>query len=145
LARFLVPPTVLARLLPDPVVDRPAGGGERRGWAWFVAGFAVLALVGVVLELRQPHYFNQDDNFAQFGPGIIYGCRALAGGVFPSWNPQQMLGAPLAELGVYSLTYPPTYLSYFLATYVLRDEWAFMDVFCCLHLAAGYWGTWRLG
>src|SRR5262249_7338868 len=44
----------------------------------------------------------------------------------------------LANLGLYSLTYPPTYLAYAIARHLLADECATLEVFAVLHLAAGY-------
>lgn len=120
----------------------PAAG---RDWVWLLAGLAVLTGVGVILEVREPCYFTQDDNFAQFLPQILYGCEALSAGVFPNWNPLQYLGAPLAEVGTYALTYPVTYLSYAAARFGLGNKYLTLEVFCWLHLLAGYLACFWLG
>src|SRR2546429_261019 len=48
------------------------------------------------------------------------------------------MGAPLANLGAYSLTYPPTYVAYAIARHGLANEYATFEVFAVLHLVAGY-------
>jgi len=112
---------------------------------WLAASLLVLAICGVVLENLESYYFTQDDNYSQFFPGMLAGCRAAFAGTFPNWNPHQFLGAPLAEVGTYALTYPPTYLSYALATYVLGDELATIEVFCWMHVVAGFAASFWLG
>jgi len=116
-----------------------------RAWPWLLAGLAILIGVGVMLELRHPYYFTQDDNFAQFLPNIVYGCESMRAGVFPNWNPHQYLGAPLAEIGTYALTYPGTYIAYGIAAFLLGDANATIDVFCCMHLLLGYFAVFWLG
>jgi hypothetical protein len=71
-------------------------------------------------------------------PGILQGCRTIAGGVFPDWNPCTVMGTPAAGAGLYSLLYPPMYLSYAIARWGLRDEFATMEVFAAIHLAGGF-------
>jgi len=119
-------------------------GGAGGSVAWMLAGLAVLVVCGVIAQANEPYYFVQDDNFSQFFPGMLYGCRSAFAGGFPAWNPHQLLGAPLAEVGTYALTYPFTYLSYALATYGLGDEIATVDVFAALHLVAGYFAFYGL-
>jgi len=127
----------------------PVARGGSDTIRWCMAGLLVMAIAGVVVETFEPYYFTQDDNYSQFFPGMLYGCRTAFAGAFPAWNPHQFLGAPLAEVGTYALTYPLTYVSYALATYVLGDELATVEVFCWLHLAAGFvaflWFGRRLG
>ncbi len=119
-----------------------------RATHWGVAGLLVVSFGIAVLELRQPYYFTQDDNYSQFLPGILYGCQTASSGVFPAMNPHQFLGAPLAELGTYALTYPFTYASY-AAARLLGNELATLEVFCVIHLALAYatsfWLARRLG
>jgi len=143
-----VVPTSPTGFLPPESPRRDASRGERTK-SWWLAGLAVMAISAVIVERLEPYYFTQDDNYSQFFPGMLYGCRTAFAGGFPAWNPHQFLGAPLAEVGTYALTYPFTYLSYALATYVLGDELATIEVFCWLHLAAGFtaffWFGRRLG
>jgi len=120
--------------------------GERiRSWCWVAFGLAALVLSIIVLERKQPYYFVQDDNFAQFLPVIVQGCRSFfLDGIFPQWNPYQFMGAPTTCLGIYALTYPPTYISYFLAQHLFRNEFLTLDIFCIMHMAAGYFATYWL-
>jgi hypothetical protein len=114
---------------------------ERAGYGWFLAGSAFMLVSLTLLEVAQPWNFSQDDNFSQFLPVILQGGSCVNDGIFPTWNPYQLLGAPTASMGVYSLTYPPTYLCYFTARYLLGDARLTIEVFCILHLYAGYVAT----
>jgi hypothetical protein len=116
----------------------------RRNWAWFLAGFLLLGASLFLLEWRQPYYFTQDDALACELPGLLVGCRGVWAGVWPNYNPYSLMGAPLANLGLYSLTYPPTYLAYAIARHVLVNEYATLEVFAVLHLAVGYAVTFGL-
>ncbi len=117
----------------------PSAPGTRpRPALWLLFGMAVMAAVGVLLESRDPYYFTQDDNFAQFLPMILHGCSVLAEGAFPDFNPFQFMGTPTASVGVYALTYPPTWLSCAIAERILGAPAAAIEVFAFLHLAAGY-------
>ncbi len=107
------------------------------GWEWLVLALLGTAIGLGIAESRQSYYFVQDDNYAEFLPGIVYGCREVFAGRFANWNPYQMLGMPLADLGTYALTYPPTYISYAIARFLLRDELRVIDVFCWIHLLSG--------
>src|SRR5437879_12164784 len=118
-------------------VRPPSGrlGGDRpwnlMGWAFLVGGFAFL-------QRLEPYYFTQDDALVGELPGILLGCRSLWQGVFPDWNPYVFLGAPLASIGFWAITYPPQLLAYAIARHVLGDEFATLEVFAALHLVAGF-------
>ena len=101
------------------------------GWLCLVGAFAYL-------EWMQPYYFAQDDALVGELPGILLGCRSYWDGVFPNWNPYVFLGAPLASIGFWALTYPPQLLAYAIARHLLGDELATMEVFAALHLAVGF-------
>ena len=137
-------------------LDEIGYGGAQRAratWtsraAWWLGGLALLAACLSYLEAPARYHFTQDDNYRQFLPGMLYGCRCASAGGFPDWNPYQLLGAPLAEVGTYALTYPPTYLSHVLAKHLLGNEYATLEVFCVLHVIGGYcaflWFGHRLG
>ncbi|HKP60447.1 MAG TPA: hypothetical protein VJV78_27160 [Polyangiales bacterium] len=127
-----------------PATESDPKGGR----AWFVAGGCVVVCGLVALELGDAPFFLQDDNFDEFLPVMIWASRSLRSGVLPLWNPHQYLGAPVAELGMYALTYPPTYLSVWLAQSLGQVEWA-IDVFAIGHLALAYvacaWAVHRAG
>ena len=108
---------------------------------WLAIGFAVFCAGVAIARSRQPYAFTQDDNFSQFLPVIIRSAQDLFQGRFPVWNPHQLLGAPTATVGTYMLTYPPTYLSYWMAKRVFGDPYLTIEIFIVLHLAAGYFIT----
>jgi len=104
----------------------------------------------VIMEARDPYFFTQDDSFCQGLPVILQGCRSFFSGVFPQWNPYQLAGAPTSCLGVYGLTYPPTYLAYAVSRFGLGNEYCTLEVLALLHLVGGfvamYWAarTWGM-
>lgn len=110
-----------------------------------LVGLILLAIGLLVLTKGRRYGFVHDDNLSQFLPVILQGCSSLFDhGVFPTYNPYQLLGAPTATIGTYALTYPPTYLSYALARWGLGDPNQTLDVFALLHLALGYLATFTL-
>lgn len=111
-------------------------------WLW--AALAVFAGAMTVLERISTHYFLQDDNYSQFFPTIQYALKTLYSGYWVSWNPYQLMGTPLTDLGIYALTYPGTHLSY-LAARAWGDETRFMDLFVWLHLTVALIGTFYVG
>ncbi len=113
-------------------------GSKREQALWPIAGCTAVLTALLFLERRYPYYFSQDDNLGQNLPSILYGCRSFFNGIFPTWNPHQYLGSPIATVGWYALTYPFTYLSYWIAKTVLGAENATLEVFSFLHLLLGY-------
>lgn len=106
---------------------------------WFVLGLCFLGGSLAYLEYRSPYFFSQDDNLAQFLPVIMQGCESLfSRGELATYNPHQFAGAPTASIGTYALTYPGTYLSYWIAKEAFGAPQATIDVFCVLHLIYGY-------
>src|SRR5205807_9269199 len=101
------------------------------GWLFLIGGFGGL-------ECMQPYYFTQDDALVGELPGILLGCRSLWEGTFPDWNPYVFMGAPLATIGFWAITYPPQLLSYAIARHLLANEFATMEVFAALHLVVGF-------
>jgi hypothetical protein len=119
----------------------PVHRAETRTGPWLAAGFLVLlATLGIYFRYGSST-FTQDDNLGQFLPVVQMSSKALFGGQFPMWNPHQQLGAPTTTVGTYMLTYPPTYLSWWIAARIAGNEDLTMNVFCVLHLIAGYFVT----
>jgi len=110
---------------------------------WLGTALLVLFLAIFFLECRQSYYFTQDDNYCQVLPLILQGCQSFFSGVFPQWNPYQLLGQPMACQGLYGLTYPLTYVSYAFAHFILGKEYATIEILAILHLTIGllaaYW------
>jgi hypothetical protein len=106
---------------------------------WFVIGLVFLGGSLGWLEYREPYFFTQDDNLSQFLPVILQGCASFfSTGELVTYNAHQFAGAPTASIGTYALTYPGTYLSYWIAREALGSPAATIDVFCILHLTYGY-------
>ena len=113
----------------------------RQSCTWVIAGLLVIAAALAILEHSQAYYFVQSDVYQTEFPSILQGCRTIAAGQFPEWNPCLIMGTPTASAGMYSLLYPPMYLSYAIARWGLRDEYATMDIFAAMHFLAGYLAT----
>jgi len=117
----------------------PAAEGKSRparSWTWIVLGLATVAAAVAILEWIEPFYFVQDDSFANVLPQIVRGCRSIALGEFPDFNPCQLMGVPGAADG--SFFYPPTLIAYSIARWGLGNEYYTLDVFAALHLLAGF-------
>src|SRR5262249_24938197 len=118
-----------------PSVTTPAVSSEccwnLAGWIGLIGGF-------IGLQFLEPYYFTQDDALVGELPGILLGCRSLWEGTFPDWNPYVFMGAPLATIGFWAITYPPQLISYAIARHLLGNEFATMEVFAALHLLAGF-------
>ena len=125
--------------------SRPCGPN----WAWLLGGGAVLVAAIVVLEVNQPFYFCQDDQFASGLPTIVQSMRGGFRGEFPEWNAYELMGAPLAALGYSGVLYPPYWISYAIARYGFGNELLTNDVFAIFHLVVGYfamyWATRKAG
>jgi len=114
---------------------------NERTMLWLLIGFAVFCAGVAIARSREPYAFTQDDNLSQFLPVIIRSAQDLFQGRFPVWNPHQLMGAPTATVGTYMLTYPPTYLSYWIAKQVFGDPYLTVELFFTFHLTAGYFVT----
>jgi hypothetical protein len=118
---------------------------------WLIAGLVAMLGAFCYLESREPFYFTQDDNFCVALPELLQGCRSFFSGVFPQWNPYQMLGCPSSSTGLYGYTYPPTYAAYFIARFVISNEYYTVEALVFIHLIGGflatYWAArqWRIG
>ncbi|WP_347242725.1 hypothetical protein [Thermogutta sp.] len=122
----------------------PGHASVHRGLLCGAGGFLLVMMAAAYLETREPRYFLQDDNFAIFYPVISRACEIAVTGRFPEWATYQFLGMPLAELGTFALTYPPTYFAYFFSRDVLGDPTWCVDVFCWFHLFLAYWAIFWL-
>ncbi len=118
-------------------------------WLWPSIALAVFALAMVILEVNQPFHFTQDDGLATNMPYLLQGLRSVFSGVLPEWNPYQLMGIPSFSLGFSGLWYPPIYLSYAIARFLLGNEYLMLEVNSILHLFVGclatYWAARKLG
>ncbi len=104
--------------------------------AAYLGGAAILIGALVFLEIRDPYYFTQDDNYSM-GPVAIAAGRSFYEGTFPTWNPYQFLGQPTSPQSIYGLTYPVTYAAFGLAR-LLGGDHLYIEVFVLLHILGGY-------
>ena len=142
---YVRPRTKLARWLRLCLSERtPLEQTKNTERGYLLAGLVVLALSLVLLVHGQRYGFVHDDNITQFFPTILQGCASIERGLFPTYNPYSLMGAPTASVGTYALTYPLTYLSYAAAKHLLHDVYLTLDVFAVLHLALGYLATFAL-
>ena len=92
----------------------------------------------LLLEIRQPFFFAQDDNFDLFMPMALMGGRSLLSGALCTFSPYLYCGSPVATVPQSMLLYPPTYVSFLLSKFVLGSKYYTMDALCVLHLVAAY-------
>jgi len=121
--------------------DKVENRGANFKYTWLTIGFIILVICIVYLEIKQKFYFTADDNFVEFLPVIIKGCRSLLGGNLLQWDAFQFMGAPVTDLGIYSLTYPFTYISYIISRFILGNENLTIEVFSITHILIGFFTT----
>jgi len=109
---------------------------EDERW-WAIVGLLVLVGALCFLEFSSPYYFCQDDNLVVSMPSYLFACRSVWEGKVPEYSPYNFVGCPLLSRGM-GESYPPLYLSYAVARYILRDECATMDVLAIAALIVAY-------
>ncbi len=151
LAIFLLFKTKLAPLLDKGLGvsgDLPDSGTRirtrRERIAWFSFGLFFLSGCLVILEIRQPFFFSQDDNFSENLPLILQGCRSIKDSVLCTWNPYQLLGAPTISIPQSLLGYPPVYPAYFIAHSLLQNEFLTGEILCIGHVLFAFVGMYWL-
>lgn len=103
--------------------------------SWFWAGFAFVTAAFVFLEVVDPFCFCQDDALVGELPVVLLHVRAAWKGIPVEYNPYVFLGSPTPALAGF---YPPLFVSYAIARHALHNEYATLDVFAAIHIAAGY-------
>ncbi len=154
LARWAITRNMNARWLPRVLGLEPeaweADAPAPRNAPWVGGGCGVVLLAFALAECIQPYYFTQDDSFCCLLPVVLQAGRELFSGVFPNYNPCQFLGwSPMSE-ATFSLAYPPVYLAYAIARFMLRNEYMAFECMAFITLMQGflstYWAArmWRL-
>lgn len=107
---------------------------------YFISGLFFVVMGILFLEtFVQKYYFVNDDNFSQFLPVILNACEGFfEKGLFPEINPYQFMGLPTSAVGTYALTYPVTYLSYYIAKVFFNNPLYILDVFASIHIIIAY-------
>ena len=106
-------------------------------WWWGWLGVLLVGIGIVFCEWREPFFFTRDDNFSSALPQYLQICRSAFAGVFCTWNPYQIMGLPTASNVGIPVAYPPLYLAYAIARYLLGNEFNLIEVFNILHYLAG--------
>ncbi|MDD2772467.1 MAG: hypothetical protein PHP45_02110 [Elusimicrobiales bacterium] len=91
----------------------------------------------MVLELRHPYYFLQDDNRVHYLGYLAHNWRALISGSLALFNFHQFLGTPFLAMGQTATLYPPAYLAAGLSKLLFGHIFAAVDIYIILHLVAG--------
>lgn len=97
--------------------------------------FALLALMlglFLLLEVRHPCFFLQDDNRAVALADIKTIHDSLSGGILPSYNFNQFLGYPMFT--GHPALYPPAYASIGLSKFLFGHIFAALDIYAISHL-----------
>ena len=98
----------------------------------------------LIIEVRHPYFFLQDDNRDGFLPHFVHNCRAVGQGEIPFFNFHQFLGTPaLAGMHTAAL-YPPGYFAVFLSRLLFGHVFAAIEILALVHLVAAVLGFFRL-
>jgi hypothetical protein len=99
-------------------------------------------LLTLLIEIRHPFYFLQDDNRTLYLPFYVHNLRALIGGEFPFFNFHQYLGTPVTIQ--YATLYPINYLALCLSMMVFGNYFAAMEILAAVHLVVAALGFFYL-
>lgn len=97
----------------------------------------LLLLFFILLEIRYPYYFLNDDNKSYWLPALIYNYESIKNGVLPIFNFHQFLGYPWLSDGQTMVFYPFGYMATFISKLIFGNYFATVDIFIILHLIAG--------
>lgn len=98
----------------------------------------------LVLELKHPYYFLQDDNRDYNLPYFVHNYRSILNGEFPLFNFHHFLGSPSFATGASFAFYPFIYLAVFLSQAFWGNYFASIDIFIIFHLLIAGLGFWYL-
>jgi hypothetical protein len=104
----------------------------------------ILAVFFVLLELKYPYYFFQDDNRHIFFPFYFHDLRSLIAGEIPFFNFHQYLGVPHLSNGVSAVFMPAIYPALLLSLALLKHPYGSMDALVIAHLLAAALGAYYL-
>jgi hypothetical protein len=122
-----------------------AGTRSKRGKAWIIIGIAAIVIGFAYLEMGDRYYFVQDDGYIGYLPLALHGGKSLFSGVFPEWDPYQGGGEPTTCTGILNFTYPPLYAAYGIAHYVIRNDYAMLEVLGFFHIVFAFLGMYWAG
>jgi len=122
----------------DLTTKQPDYESNKNSKIYLLAGFLFFIICLIILEIRQPLYFTQEDNFSFTLPLYLEYFRNLFDhGLFTTLNPYQFTGSPVSEI-LTGILYPLTYICYMLARFILRNDLYFIEVYSITNLVMYY-------
>ncbi|MDP4267608.1 MAG: hypothetical protein Q8880_09270 [Bacteroidota bacterium] len=103
--------------------------------------FSVVLLVLIIIEIRHPYFFLQDDNRDYVLPLAVHNYNSLASGELALYNFHQFLGMPQLALGQSGVLYPLNYLCIFLSKIFWGNVYATIDIQVSIYILLGAIGT----
>ncbi|HEY5714758.1 MAG TPA: hypothetical protein VIT68_05395 [Candidatus Gracilibacteria bacterium] len=88
--------------------------------------------------------FSLGDNLVQFFPGMMHNGREFFSGYVPLLNYHHFLGYESLLTGYYGGFYVPTYGAYFIAHYVLGNDFALLGILAFYHYIVAFVGLYLL-
>lgn len=94
----------------------------------------IIVLTMIIIEMKHPFYFLQDDNRDYFLPIYVANLRALIHGEFPLFNFHQFCGTPLLSSTQSAPFYPLNYGALVVSKCILGNYFGACDIIAFLHL-----------
>ena len=88
----------------------------------------------ILLELKVPYYFFQDDNRLYSFGNFVHNYRSILNFEIPLYNFYQFLGSTALACGQSAALYPITYISVFLSSILFGNYFACMDIYVYINL-----------
>jgi len=102
------------------------------GYSYPVMLCGLIFFMVVMMEIRFPYFFLQDDNRVQHLPLYVHNLRALLAGEFPFYNFHQYLGLPVGIQN--AALYPFNYIGLILSRLFLGHYLGAIDCIAVIHL-----------
>lgn len=117
------------------VKEKSINWSIRNRYYFFAA--IIVCFLFLLIELKYPYYFLQDDNRDFFLPVYVHTYRSLINGEFALYNFHQFLGYPIFSGALSGALYPFTYISVFLSEFLFGHYFATIDIYVLIHLIIG--------
>ncbi len=109
-----------------------------------MAALGIASGLLLLLELRFPYYFLQDDGCNYFLPSFFHNWREVLQGYFPAYNFHTFAGVPHEAVSQPGVFYIPQYLAMGLSEGIWRNPFAALDVLAWMHILIAVAGTYVL-
>ena len=104
----------------------------------------ILSIFFIVLELKTPYYFLQDDNQNENLPLYIHNYESLGNGELALYNFHQSLGTPALAAGLNATLHPIGYVAVFFSKILFHHYDAAIDLMVAFLLIVGAIGFYHL-